>query len=49
MKKPLPDAALETPGALDLSDEDILSAMKEMGGKDNAPGRGHGHRRHAPS
>ena len=32
MKKPLPDAALETPGPLDLSDEDILRAMKEMGG-----------------
>lgn len=32
MKNPLPDAALETPGPLDLSDEDIFSAMKEMGG-----------------
>ena len=32
MKKPLSDDALETPGPLDLSDEDILSAMREMGG-----------------
>ena len=32
MKKPLSDSALEAPGPLDLSDEDILSAMKEMGG-----------------
>ena len=28
MKKPLPDAALETPGPRDLSDEDVLTAMK---------------------
>lgn len=32
MKKPLPDAALEAPGPLDLSDEDVLTAMKEIGG-----------------
>jgi CBS domain-containing membrane protein len=32
MKKPLPDAALETPGPLDLSEEDVLTAMKEIGG-----------------
>ncbi len=32
MEKPLPDAALETPKPLDLSDEDVLTAMKEIGG-----------------
>ena len=29
MKKPLPDAALETPGHLDLPNEDVLTAMKD--------------------
>ena len=28
MKKPLSDAALQAPGPLDLSDEDVLTAMK---------------------
>jgi CBS domain-containing membrane protein len=32
MKRPLPADALETPGPLDLSDEDVLTAMKEIGG-----------------
>ena len=29
MKKPLSDAALETPGHLDLPNEDVLTAMKD--------------------
>jgi CBS domain-containing membrane protein len=32
MKKPLSDTALEAPGPLDLSDEDVFTAMKEIGG-----------------
>jgi CBS domain-containing membrane protein len=32
MKKPRPEPALETPGPLDLSDDDVLTAMKQIGG-----------------
>jgi CBS domain-containing protein len=32
MKKPLPDDELEAPGPLDLTDEDVLTAMKNIGG-----------------
>jgi len=32
MKKPLPDSALEAPGPLDLSPEDVQTAMKQIEG-----------------
>jgi CBS domain-containing membrane protein len=32
MNRPLPDAVVETPGPLDISDEDVLTAMREIGG-----------------